>query len=103
MLFFFSRLSFLLALLLFRQLSLMKASQKFPTLQGHASCRTMEIELCAPPCIFVEYNSLDLSKFASFLCLYDLVSVRQEFNIGGHFTARYADSFAPHTQHARNL
>src|SRR5712691_7330948 len=37
-------LSLLLALLLFRQLSLVEASQKFPRLRCHASCTMMKIE-----------------------------------------------------------
>jgi len=50
--------------------------------------------VCTPPCILIEYNGFNLSEFLSFLCFYDFVSVRQEFNIRGHFTARYSDCFA---------
>ena len=76
MLFFLPCLSLLLALLLFRQLSFVKASQKFPRLVSCSLHNDENRAVCTPSCILVEYDSFNLPSLLSFLCLYDLVSVR---------------------------
>jgi hypothetical protein len=75
--FFLPCLGPLLALLLFRHLSFVKAGQKFPRLQCHAPDRVMKRVpyVYTPPRILIEHDSIGLSEFCSLLCFNDLVGL----------------------------
>jgi hypothetical protein len=81
--FFLPCLGPLLALLLFRQLSFVKAGQKFPRLRCHAPDNVMKSVpyVHTPPRILIEDDSFGLSEFCSLLCFNDLVRLCQEVNI----------------------